>query len=100
MITYTKALQELEVLSHYIKLVDDFKVCNLTDLIIHRYAMYNSIAKVIKSVKDDSNNLVFDYNIITHDFVRQTILSSPNSNLHKLIKKQYLIKTRPQRRKK
>lgn len=99
MITYSKAIQEVEVLLEYIKLVEEFKIETVTDLIIHRYALHNSIGKVITSLRDDSMNLVFDYDNLTHDFVRQTILSSPGTDLHKYIRTQYLIKTRPQRRK-
>lgn len=95
-VTYEKAKQQALALTHYIELIDTFNIQSLKDLIIHQYAIHNSISKVIKSIHN--NNMDFDTINLNHDLVRETILSKPTNELHSIIAKDYKIKTRPQRR--
>ena len=98
---YEDAKQKLKILQEYISLVDNYSINTLQDLIIRQYAIHNSISKVIRDIKVNNlaKNLTSDTEIITHDLIRETILSKPKDSLHSLIQKEYKLKTRPQRRK-
>lgn len=100
--SYSQAQKELELLTEYIRLIDNFEIKNLDDLIIYQYAIYNSISKVIKSIKNTNNSFPFtvEYEKITHSLIKNTILSSPQNQLHAVIKKGYIKKTQPQRNRK
>lgn len=92
--TYKQAQKEAKILLDYIELVDEFEVNNLEDLIIYQYAINNSISKVINVIKSNTISLTFkiEYNEITPDFVKNTILSAPRNQLHSVIRKGYLKK--------
>lgn len=98
MLTYQNAKDEVEFLLSYISLIENHKIESIEDLIIYEYAIYNSISKVIKNINLDNELLNLNSYSITPSFVKDIIMSSPKNELHKLIRKQYLIKTRPQRR--
>lgn len=100
MLTYEKAKENIQFLQEYILLIESFEINNIQDLIIHQYAKLNSISKVIKSIKmgEVVTNFRINNDIITHEFVRDIILSKPKAPLHAYIQKEYKIKTRPQRR--
>lgn len=98
MLTYKKAQEEVKILLNYINLIDNYKVESLEDLVIYKYAIYNSISKVIKTVNDENRNSNLNVYHITPDIVKSIIMNSPKDELHQIIRKQYLIKTRPQRR--
>lgn len=95
-LTYETAKKEVKYLLYFIDLVENYKIDSIEALIIHQYSLHNSISRVIKSIKNQ--NVDFDITLLTHDFIRQVILNKPNDELHSIIRKQYLIKTRPQRR--
>lgn len=98
MLTYQNAKDEVEFLLNYISLIENHKIESIEDLIIYEYAIYNSISKVIKNIKSDNKFLNFNFYSVTPSFVKDVIMSTPKNELHKVIRKQYLIKTRPQRR--
>lgn len=102
LITYSKAIEELDDLKNYVSLIENFKINSLEDEIIYKYALYNSISKVISHINTDleKNNFISDLSVITPDFIKKIILNKPSSELHFIIRKGYLLKTRPQRRKK
>jgi len=100
--SYDKAKREFDSLRNYITLIEEYQVNSLETFIIHRYAIYNSISKVLKSVREEQETLKFlidiDMDKINHNFIKNTVLSSPRDPLHEILRKGYQIKTRPQRR--
>lgn len=97
--SYSQAKKEAQSLLDYIKLIEEFEINTLSDLIIYQYAMHNSISKVIKVIKakDTSFSFAIEYEEITPDFVKNIILATPENQLHSTIRKGYLRKTKPQR---
>lgn len=95
--TYNKAKEQIEILTNYVDLVDTYNIETLENAIIHLYAIHNSISKVIKNIKIQTYSFEFDSNTITHDFVRQVILSKPNDELHYIIQKIFKKKTKPRK---
>lgn len=97
--SYSQAKKEAKLLLDYIKLIEQFEINTLSDLIIYQYAIHNSISKVIKAIKSQNTSFSFsiEYEKITSDFIKNTILSTPQNQLHSTIKKGYLRKTKPQR---
>jgi|SRR5699024_1500083 len=97
--SYSQAKKEAQSLLDYINLIEEFEIMTLSDLIIYQYAVHNSISKVIKVIKSKETsfpfNIVFDE--VTPDFIKDIILSTPQNQLHSVIKKGYLRKTKPQR---
>lgn len=100
--TYNQAQKEVKILLDYIELVEQFEIKNLDDLIIYKYAIHNSISKVIKDIKAHNESFTFniDSSNVTPEYVKNTILRSPKNQLHSVIKKGYLKKTKPQRNRK
>lgn len=92
--TYCQAKKEVKILIDYIELIEQFEINNLEDLIIYKYALYNSISKVIKDIKTHNNSFAFniDSSNITPEYIKSTILRTPGNQLHSLIKKGYLKK--------
>lgn len=101
-LTYEKAKREVIYLSRYINLIDNYKIEVLDDWIIHQYAIHSSVSKVIRNSKNE-NSVYFsqlNFDLLNPSYIKDLIMSPPKDELHKLIKKEFLIKTRPQRRKK
>lgn len=98
--SYKQVQDEINTLVNYLNLIDNYKIESIENLIIYEYAIHNSISKVIKSIKSDKNNSKYykDFYLITPANIKKTILTTPKDELHKIIKKQYLKKTLPQRR--
>lgn len=95
--TYNKAKEHIAILTTYVDLVDNYNVETVENAIIHLYAMHSSISKVIKNIKNQTYSFEFDSNVITHDFVRQVILSKPNDELHSIIQKIFKKKIKPRK---
>lgn len=95
--TYNKAKDQIEILTNYVGLVDDYNVDTVENAIIHLYAMHSSISKVIKHIKTQTYSFELDYSLITHEFVRQVILSKPNDELHSIIQKIFKKKVKPRK---
>lgn len=95
--SYNQAQKEVKILLDYIKLIEQFQINSLDDLIIYEYAIHNSISKVIKNIKLKKHSFDIDYSKITPEHIKNTILGNPQNQLHSVIKKGYLRKTKPQR---
>ena len=97
--SYIQAKKEAKLLLDYIKLIEQFEINTLSDLIIYQYAIHNSIGKVINEIKSKKNTFSFtiEYEQITPDFIKNIILAKPENQLHSTIRKGYLRKTKPQR---
>src|SRR5699024_10769065 len=97
--SYNQAKKEAKLLLDYIKLIEQFEINTLSDLIIYQYAIHNSISKVIKEIKSKNASFSFtiEYEQITPDFIKNIILTIHKNQLHTTIRKGYLRKTKPQR---
>ncbi|MEK4556020.1 hypothetical protein [Jeotgalicoccus sp. FSL K6-3177] len=95
MLSYQEAIKKLEELSTFISLVDNYPIKSVEDLIIQQYAIYNSISKVIRHLTVTKN---IHHSKITPLYIKSIILSKPTTQLHSMVRKEYLKKTRPQRR--
>lgn len=87
--TYTQAKEKNSVLQYYINLVDNYDENNSLDSwIIKKFAMTNSISKVINL----SNGKDFPFNIcLTRDYIKKVILKeNTDDELQTLLKIAYI----------
>lgn len=96
--SYDEAKKEIAALQHYIDLIDNYVISNLEELIIYKYALHNSISKVIRHIKNSDYLYIYDTNLVTHNYITSVILGDTLNDLHAIVKKHYKEKTRPQRK--
>jgi hypothetical protein len=92
LITVQKAKEEIERLQAYVELVEGYKANNIEQKIIKEYANTNCIVKVMDNLYE--NGLTVDY-----DTVVSVIRSKPADELHRIIRKGYMLRTKHSRRK-
>lgn len=96
--TLESTKKDLEELQAYIHLVENYSTDTLEKKIIKAYACTNSLPKVLVEV-----NAYLEANaspLIDHSHITNIIKSPPIDELHKLIRNNYLIKTKSRRKKK
>lgn len=91
--TVEAAKKEIKELQDFVFLVENYETSNLEEQILKEYAYLGSIKKVVEKINSE-----LETDIIDCDFVRRLIQSKPKDNLHKVLKSNYLLKTRPARR--
>lgn len=96
MMTYARAKREIQSLQNYLDLIDHFEIHSIEDFIIHKYAIHNSISKVIKEIRKNDHSSFSNHSEVTPDFVKKVILSKPKNELHSMINRYYKKKIRPQ----
>ncbi|MEH7181096.1 hypothetical protein [Neobacillus vireti] len=89
-LTVPSAKEEIRRLQHFIDLVDNYEADSLEKWIIKEYAYTSSIKEVVNrgNQKGFTNNeREFD-----HSFVRDIIAAHPKDELHKLVRRNYLLR--------
>jgi hypothetical protein len=95
--TVEAAKREIIELQAFVFLVENYKASTLEKKVLKEYAYTGSMIKVVENLNKELLSKGEDS--IDSAFVSQTIQSKPKDELHKLIKSNYLLKTRPSRRK-
>ena len=86
-----KAIKELE---DFVFLVENYEVTTLEQRILKEYAYTGSIPKVVANI-----NRELQMEMIDHTSVSNLLQSKSQDPLHRILKDNYLLKTRPARRK-
>lgn len=95
--TVSRAKEEIEVLQDYVLLAETYHANTLEKQIIKRYAYTGSIQKVVDQLNEErtAQNLL----PIDAAFVSQTIQSRAKDPLHRLLRTNYMNKTKHTRKK-
>jgi hypothetical protein len=88
LITYQLAKNELKRLKHYVELVEGYQTSTLDKMIIKEYALLNSMPKVAEKL---------NYLGVTREKVATVLKSTPQDELHKIVKSGYMKKSRSSR---
>lgn len=91
LITIQKAKEEIQRLQTYIKLVATYNAETIEKVIIKEYALTNSINKVLEIL------IKRGIEIEREDIVK-VIKSNPKDELHRIIRKGYMLRTKHSRR--
>ncbi|WP_342542732.1 hypothetical protein MHH33_01575 [Paenisporosarcina sp. FSL H8-0542] len=86
-----KAIKELE---EFVFLVENYEVTTLEQRILKEYAYTGSIPKVVANINGELRMEMID-----HTAVSNLLQSKSQDLLHRILKDNYLLKTRPSRRK-
>ncbi|ALS77213.1 hypothetical protein AUO94_00500 [Planococcus kocurii] len=84
--------KDIEELQAYVNLVENYPTETLENRIIKTYACTNSLAKVLADV-----NAQLEKNespLVDHSFITNFIKSPPIDKLHRLVRTNYLSKTK------
>ena len=95
--TVSRAKEEIEFLQDYVSLAETYHANTLEKQIIKCYAFTGSIQKVVDQLNEErkAKNLA----LIDAAFVSQTIQSRAKDPLHRLLRSNYLKKTKHTRKK-
>lgn len=88
--------KEIKDLQAFVELVENYEATTLEQKVIKAYAHHGSINKVVIMVNEQAQC----NELIDSEYVTNLIKSKPHDKLHKMLKTNYLLKTRPTRRKK
>lgn len=91
LITVQKAKDEIQRLQTYIDMVEGYNADTLEKMIIKGYAQTNSIVKVVDILANQGIS-------IEKKDVLDAIKSKPKDELHRLIRRGYMIRTQHSRR--
>lgn len=92
--TVEAAKKDIKELQDFVVLVETYKPSTLEEKILKEYALLGSVNKVVMKINDEHGREVID-----GAFVKKLITSKPQDELHKRLKTNYLLKTRPLRSK-
>lgn len=96
LITYTQARKKISTLQNYIDLIDHYdENSSLESWVIKKFALTNSISKVIKLSNSDNSPFTTP---LTRDYIRSIILSDKQddqlqASLKKAYSRRYIKKT-------
>lgn len=93
--TVELAKKRIKELQDFVFLVENYEVITLEQKILKEYAYYGSMVKVVAKI-----NKEFGPDTIDNPFISTLLLARPQDELHKVLKTNYLFKTRHARRKK
>lgn len=96
-LTVNKAREEIKRLQHFIKLVESYEANNIEKWIIREYAYTSSMREVVARTAKiwvKNNGVELD-----HKFVKNVIVSRPKNELHRLMRANYRLKIKANRRK-
>lgn len=90
--TVTRAKEEIAQLQEFIRLAENHEEDTLSKQIIKRYAYTGSIVKVVAELnaEREQDGLL----PIESDYVSEVIRSKPKDQLHRLVRTQYMKKTK------
>jgi hypothetical protein len=91
LITVQKAKEEIQRLQTYVHLVEGYEADTVEKMIIKEHAQTNSIVKVIEILTNRGIS-------IEKQDVLDVIKSKPQDELHRLIRKGYMIRTKHTRK--
>jgi hypothetical protein len=91
--TVAAAKKEISELQAFVALVESYEVSTLKQRVLKEYAYLGSIIKVVERVNKELGRDTID-----NAFVSQLLRSKSQDELHKILKSNYLLKTRPARR--
>lgn len=91
LITVQKAKEEIQRLQTYVDLVESYNTDTVEKFIIKEYAQTNSITKVLEKLKE--RGIVIEKEVIV-----EAIKSQPKDELHRIIRKGYMLRTKHLRR--
>lgn len=94
--TVEGAIKEIKALQHFVELAQHHPEKSLFDKSIKLYAFTGSLKETTKIINEERAK--FDLPLIEESTVRKAIVSTPKDPLHKLLKTNYMIKSRPARR--
>lgn len=92
--TVDAAKREIKELQNFVSLVENYEVTTIEQKILKEYAYVGSIVKVVENINEE-----FGSNMIDKTFVSNLLKNKSQDELHKRLKSNYLLKTRPSRRK-
>lgn len=93
LITVSKAKEEIRNLQKYIELAESYEANTLEKQIIKEYAYTNSINEIVKVF--ESRGITKNGEKIKRSYVSKVIDSKPLDELHKILKKGYRLKIKP-----
>lgn len=93
--TVAGAIKEIEILQNFVELAHRHPDTRLFDKAIKHYAFTGSLKETTKIINEE--RIKYDMPFIDEYIVRDAILSKPESPLHKILRTNYMIKTRPLR---
>lgn len=86
-LTVEKAKEQKEFLDHYLELIENYNPDTIEKKIIFEYAHFGSALKVYELL---SRVKLID----SYDFVLDVIKSEPIDELHEIIRKDYMMRTK------
>ncbi len=92
--TVDAAKKEIKELQDFVFLVENYEVTKVEQKILKEYAYVGSMVKVVENI-----NKEFGPDTIDKTIVSNLLQSKTQDELHKRLKSNYLLKTRPSRRK-
>jgi len=95
--TIATAKKEIHELQTYVNLVENYETNTLEQSIFKSYAYTNSLQKVVETINKDLE--IIGEPLIDQDYVTLLIKSKPQDELHKVLRSNYLLKTRHTRKK-
>lgn len=95
--TVAEAKKEIESLRLFIQLTEEYPEASVQERVIKLYAYIGSIKTVVAeiNIEREKQNLL----PIDNTFVTEIIQSKPKDPLHKLLRANYMAKTKPNRKK-
>lgn len=90
--TVESAKKGIKELQDFVFLVENYDTSTLERKVLKEYAYLGSIIKVVEKINKEFGST------INSAYVSQLIKSKPKDELHKVLKSNYLLKTRPSRR--
>jgi|SRR5699024_5300286 len=92
--TYKKALLDVAELNRYIKLVEEYETHTINRFIIKSYAETNSVPKVIQKINNSQYAAELPTDTTNSNYILNVIKSKAQDDLHKIVQKIYLNKTK------
>lgn len=91
------AINKIKALQHFVELAQHHPEKNLFNKSNKLYAFTGSLKETTKIINEERAK--FDLPLIEESTVREAIISTPKDPLHKLLKTNCMIESRPSRRK-
>lgn len=93
--TVAAAIKEIEALQNFVDLAYRHPDTRLFDKALKYYAFTGSLKETTKIINEERKK--HDMPLIDEYIVRDAILSKPENPLHRILRTNYMIKTRPLR---
>jgi hypothetical protein len=97
LITVQKAKQEIKRLQEYVTLAESYEEDTLEKAIIKEYAITNNLSKVIEKVNE--RGFTQNDKPVDRAYVVSVVNGDPEDELHRIMRKGYRAKIRPNIRK-